>query len=354
MKRGAVVALHAGYWLLYLSLLAVLFATLRLQLHRGPSPWTTLLASRIGLMAIVPNVVAFYLAYALLFPLLARRRTVALLLCGALGAVGSVALVALGLYAALGAELAPFSDVRELALLLGSLGAVASIHMAAALGMRGFVTWYGDLQAKEELQRRTHEVEMALVRSKIDPHFLFNTLNNIDVLITKDPDAASSYLHKLSEILRFVLYETGAETIPLAEELAYVDKYIALERIRSASPRYVECEVAGDPAGYRIAPMVFLPFLENAFKHAEGRKTDEAIVIRFVIEGDRLTFRCENRHRRAERPAREAAGGLGNELTRRRLALLYPGRHALEISDHDDTYTVLLRMDLHAPALPRR
>jgi hypothetical protein len=353
VKRSSIALLHAGYWAVYLLLLVVVFATLRLQVRPPASLWTALLGSRIGLVAIGPNLVAFYLSYFLLFPWLERRRIAALLAFGALACAASVALVPLGMYLALGADQPFFSDRTELLALLAWLSVVASIHMTIALVLRGFVRWFGDRKWKEELERRTREVEMALLRSKIDPHFLFNTLNNIDVLITKDPATASAYLNQLSDILRFVLYETAAPAIPLAKELAYIEKYIALERLRTRSPRYVAFEVAGDPSGLQVAPMVFIPFIENAFKHTEGQKTDDAIAVRFDIDGGRLTFLCRNRSR-PEIGAKGDPGGLGNELIRGRLALLYPGRHSLAVTELEDSYTIRLTVDLDDPPLHPR
>nr|WP_240979034.1 histidine kinase [Longimicrobium terrae] len=211
--------------------------------------------------------------------------------------------------------------------------------------MRGFVGWYGDLRVKEELARRTREVETALLRARLDPHFLFNTLNNIDVLITRDAAAASAYLNKLCDIMRFVLYEARAETIPLTAELAYIEKYLDLERIRSANPRHVHYAVEGDPAGLRITPMIFIPFIENAFKHAVAARTGNTIDVAVRVDGGRVRFCCANRHRGAHGPALPS-GGVGNAVMARRLALLYPDRHALDVSDRDDTYTVRLTVDL--------
>ena len=219
--------------------------------------------------------------------------------------------------------------------------------------MRGFVNWYGDIKVKEALTRKTHEVELALVRARLDPHFLFNTLNNLDVLIARDPAIASEYLNKLSDIMRFVLYEARGERIPLADELQYIDKYIALERIRTRRAGYVVHEVTGDPGGLSIAPMTFIPFIENAFKHTEGLKADGAIVSRIVIEGGRVSFECVN----ARRPPPEAAaepGGLGQALIRERLQLLYPGRHTLEAGECGDTYAVRLTIDTHDEPLHHR
>jgi two-component system LytT family sensor kinase len=341
-----VALLHAGYWAAYLLLLALLMAVLRLPLaDAGPllTPW---LAARVGVLAVAPNLAAFYLSYLVVFPrLLAHRRVAAVLAAGAAVSLACAALGLLATCAAMGGNQPVCASPGELGVLLAWLAAVAALHAAVALVMRGFVGWYGDLRTKEELARRTHEVEAALVRSKLDPHFLFNTLNNIDVLIERDPAAASAYLNKLCDLMRFVLYEARAETIPLAAELAYIDTYLDLERIRSANPRHVVYEVEGDPAGLAISPMIFIPFLENAFKHAASTRAGDDVTVSVQVRERRVSFRCSNRHRGGAGPAAEP-GGLGNPLMARRLELLYPGRHALEVTDRDGTYTVRLTVDL--------
>ena len=161
------------------------------------------------------------------------------------------------------------------------------------------------------------------------------------MLIARDPAAASDYLNKLSEIMRFVLFEAKGEAIALTDELSYIDKYIALERIRTRNSGYAAHEVIGDPAGLSIAPMTFIPFIENAFKHTEGLKSNGAIVSRIAIEGRRILFECTNRCP-LPAPAGREPGGLGHDLIRRRLELLYPQRHALEAGHRGGMYCVRL------------
>jgi hypothetical protein len=347
--KRTVALLHAAYWALYLLLLAVVFAVLRVQFPQKPSLITILLASRAGLMSIAPNVIAFYASYWILFPrFLERRRVMALLLTMAAVCTGSTAAGLLIVRLLFGASQPVFANPKELGSLTAVLIAIGFIHSAIALVMRGFIGWYGEMTLREELGRKTHAMEMALLRSRIDPHFLFNTLNNIDVLIARDPSAASAYLNKLCDIMRFVLYETSAPTIPLAAELQYIEKYIDLERIRSANPRYVRYEIAGDPSGLRIAPMIFIPFIENAFKHAASRKQGDVITVRVSVENSRITFQCSNRYRNG---TKNASSGLGDELIRRRLTLLYPDRHHLDVVRHHDLYTLNLSVDLDASPL---
>ena len=360
MRRDLVALLHAGYWGLYLLLVGFILLMLRMP-HGGGRPVSGVLAAwPLLVLSVVPNAVAFYSAYGPLFTRFLARRRVAPLLGGA--AAAGVATTLVGLMLArlfFGARQPAFSSGMELASLAVCLWTVAAIHTTIGLVVRGFVNWYGDIAVKEALTRKTHETELALLRARLDPHFLFNTLNNIDVLISRDPAAASRYLHELSDIMRFVLYEAKGNAIPLAAELSYMEKYIGLERIRARSAGYASHEVIGDPSGVSIAPMTFIPFVENAFKHAEGLKGDDAISSRVCIDGGRITFECRNRvgarhttppgtaNALRDRCATEdpAPGGLGNSLIRERLQLLYPGRHALDATDREGTYFVRLTIE---------
>lgn len=341
MKRTVVVLIHCGYWLIYLLLFSAVLAALAAQVRRPPPllPPLSLLV-----LCVLPNLAAFYTFYFLLAPrFLVRKKILGLLMFGA-----PVCLVA----AAAGALLSPlffgfgqaiFADAREFLSLTASLCAVCALHGGAALVLRGFVGWYDELALREELARRNFETELALVKSQINPHFLFNTINNIDVLITKDPALASDYLHKLSGMLRYMVYETRAERIPLSKELEYLGRYVELQRIRAANPGYVSFEVAGDVNDLSVAPMLLFPFVENAFKHTEGRKSSDAIRIKVAAGPKSLRFECENSYRPGPERGRDF-GGLGNELIRRRLALTYPGRHALETDDDGATYKVKLTL----------
>jgi LytS/YehU family sensor histidine kinase len=197
------------------------------------------------------------------------------------------------------------------------------------------------VKLKEALQEKNHAMELALVKSQLDPHFLFNTINNIDVLILKDADEASDYLNRLSDIMRFMLYETKTNVIALSREVDYIEKYIALQKIRTANDTYVDFRLIGSPRGRVIAPMVFIPFIENAFKHTTNKKVERAIRIELEVMPEAIRMSCINRLD-PSRTTPAAEGGLGNELIRKRLELLYPGKHLLEVRREINEYQVNL------------
>ncbi len=198
-----------------------------------------------------------------------------------------------------------------------------------------------------QLERKRMETQLHLLKTQINPHFLFNTINNIDVLIENDPKVASNYLRKLGDLLRFMLYRVNEEDmILLKDEIEYLKKYIDLQKIRSVNPNFVDFTIKGDPASIAITPMVFIVFVENAFKHVAGKKEDGAIVIYMEISTHKVSFRCRNttEKRAAEKPAKE--GGIGLTSVKRRLDLMYKDNYNLNIFSNSGYYEALLEIEL--------
>jgi LytS/YehU family sensor histidine kinase len=218
---------------------------------------------------------------------------------------------------------------------------IGLVSGTVALVIKGFITWFNEIKLKEALKEKTYEMEMALIKSQLDPHLLFNTINNIDALILKDTVAASDYLNKLSDIMRFMLYETKPDKILFSKEIEYIEKYIALQKIRTANMDYVHFTITGNVGSKNIAPMIFIPFIENAFKHTNNKKLENAITIDICVKARKIEFRCENKFD-SKSSARQSDSGLGNQLIQKRLNLIYPEKHTLEVDKTDDLYSVNL------------
>jgi LytS/YehU family sensor histidine kinase len=208
-----------------------------------------------------------------------------------------------------------------------------------ALSIKGFVTWLSEIRLKELLKEKNYEMEMALVKSQLDPHLLFNTINNIDALILKDAAKASNYLNKLSGIMRFILYETKTDLILLHKEVEYLEKYIALQKIRTSNQHYVKFSVTGVMGNKLIAPMVFIPFIENAFKHTNNKKIENAITIDIIVNDENIRLVCANKFEPGAK-IQQPDSGLGNELIKKRLELLYKGKHSLRVNNNGELYTI--------------
>jgi hypothetical protein len=351
MKKPMIVLLHAGYWVLYLFLLT--FFILGINMASGGNPATfrtlglALFCSPIGIASIIPGLVGFYGFYSLLFDkYLSRKKFLLFFLFSVVVCISAAVLTEVSLAVLFRDPRFHINWSTGTCIAMGLfLGFIALVSGVIGVVMKGFITWYNEITLKAELDKKNYDMEVALIKAQINPHFLFNTINNIDVLIKKDPDKASGFLNKLSDILRFTLYETKAEKISLSKELDYVSRFIDLQRIRSSNPDYIHYTVEGDPSGILIEPMLFIPFIENAFKHAENKKTENAITIHFKMDKDALQFSSLNAYTKQAQEKPEHSG-LGNELIRRRLELLYPGRYSLDVQDVNGHYTVKFVLSL--------
>ena len=348
MKRLAVTGLHTAYWGLYFLLL-LLFASI--AWHTAHATFRgflhAIIFSPVTIFTALPAIITFYIFYSILFPrFLQHKRLVLLALTGLVIPVASSLLI----YISGRTLLFPWlrnGFTRDTGTLILILSFIAFVNGVLALIMRGFIAWYSDIQFKKDLKQKNAELELALIKSQLSPHFLFNTLNNIDVLIERDPVRASTYLNKLSDLLRFILYDTKTDRIVITQELRYIEKYVELQQLRTAHPEYIHFEVEGEGAQLMVEPMLFLPFIENAFKHA-AQKQEGAIKIRFTLDDEKVIFDCENRFDPKLPTLPEASGGLGNGLIRKRLQLLYPGRHTLEVNAGRDIYKATLTLISHA------
>jgi len=183
--------------------------------------------------------------------------------------------------------------------------------------------------------------ELAYLKSQINPHFLFNTLNSIYSMALGRSDHTAGAIVSLSSMMRYVLDEAGREKVPLTKEIAYITDYIQLQQTRFEGSLQTDLSINGKPDGKTIAPLLLIPFVENAFKYGVNPEEPSTIGIRIDIGDDDLRLKVTNK-KVAIVSLDATPSGLGIQNTRRRLELLYPGRHALEIQDEQKTFTVLL------------
>lgn len=197
-------------------------------------------------------------------------------------------------------------------------------------------------EQKDQLETQNLKSELALLRSQINPHFLFNSLNNIYTLVYKKRDEAPNALMKLSDILRYMLYECTEDKADLEHEVKYQRDYLDLQRLRYSEEKKINLEITGDTEGKQIAPMLFIPFLENAFKH--GAKDGE-IAVKIHIENDNLNFSIKNQLP-TKKVSKDQLKGLGIQNVERRLELLYPGKYNLKKQIENTYFVVELKLEL--------
>lgn len=197
---------------------------------------------------------------------------------------------------------------------------------------------------KEQLEKQAAEAEVHYLKSQINPHFLFNTLNNIHTLVYKQAPAAPEAVMQLASLMRYMIYESNAATVPLARELEYLRDYVNLQQLRYRNNPVLALTVVGNVGACRIAPLLFIHLLENAYKHSPARLQPGDLQVRVEVKEDALVFSAQNPIARKAATTLEEPGGIGLPNVRKRLALLYPDQHTLTIQSTGDTFTVVLRI----------
>jgi LytS/YehU family sensor histidine kinase len=191
----------------------------------------------------------------------------------------------------------------------------------------------------EEERRKTAEAELTWLKHQLNPHFLFNTLNNISSLTQIDPDKAQESIGQLSDLLRYALYDSESEKVPLSSEMEFMDNYIDLMALRCNERTTVEKDLQVPSRPVEVAPLLFISLVENAFKHGVNARHPSFVKVSMHMDGDDLVFACDNSL--FEKQGTDHIGsGIGLENMKRRLELLYPGRYTYEQTATDDTYHV--------------
>jgi LytS/YehU family sensor histidine kinase len=213
-----------------------------------------------------------------------------------------------------------------------------------------FTEWYRKERANKELERIHIQNELKYLKSQVNPHFLFNSLNNLySMTLTGSPHAPDMVL-RLSGILRYLLYETSEMKVPLEKEINYLRDLVELEKIRVGDRSKIDFDIIGDISGVEIEPLLFINFVENSFKHGvnsahefswmkmELRVDKAQQILSFTIENSKPVENLSHKN--------DTIGGIGLNNVRKRLNLLYPNKHSLKINDNTDTYSVNLKLDL--------
>ena len=197
---------------------------------------------------------------------------------------------------------------------------------------------------KEQLEKQAVEAELDYLKSQINPHFLFNTLNNIHTLVYKQAPAAPEAGLHLASLMRYMVYGSNAPTVPLKREMEYLQDYVSLQQLRYSQRPVVDLKIEGAVESCHIAPLLFIHLLENAYKHSPARLLPGALKVRVQVSQDTLTFSLQNPVGNNQTHKLDEYGGIGLTNVRKRLALLYPGQHQLDIHNSGETFGVVLKI----------
>ncbi|MEG1675919.1 MAG: histidine kinase [Bacteroidales bacterium] len=210
----------------------------------------------------------------------------------------------------------------------------AALSVAIKMTMR----WYKQGQEKKELERSHTEAELKNLKSQLNPHFLFNTLNNIYSLVGISPEKAQDAIHQLSKLLRYVLYDNNTEEVPISQEIEFIENYLDLVRLRFSSKVKINFNILGTSQEVRIAPLLFISLVENAFKHGISTKSESFVNILLDLSTPgEVRFEVLNSY--FPRGDEDKSGsGIGLENLRKRLSLMYDGRYEFIAKREGDIY----------------
>ena len=202
-----------------------------------------------------------------------------------------------------------------------------------------------------QLQKENIQAQLQVLKAQVHPHFLFNTLNNIFAHTQNTSPVASRLVMGLSDMLRYILYEGNQTLVPLSSEIKMLQDYMLLEKIRYGNKLDVHFDIPANMDDYVIAPLLLLPFVENSFKHGVSQVLDHPwLSLQLSLSGNTMQLKLMNGKPANYIPAANP-GGLGIQNVRRRLDLLYAGKHVLKIKDEPEVFIVDLRIELEQNAM---
>lgn len=292
--------------------------------------------------------IAVYINLLILIPYFLKRKKY--ISFGLLQIINIVFIITLNLFSSLLLEKANISEVNifnEFIYEAILISLFISITTFLKL-LRDWINFQEDSIKFKETQRQKLEAELKLLRGQINPHFLFNTLNNLYALSLDKSDKTPNLILKLSDLMRYMLYDCRDSYVLIDKEISFIKNYLELEKIRIGEKANVEMKVNGSTGLQQIAPLLFIPFIENAFKHGCNRQLNHSFIkINFDIEKQGVIKFCiENTKEDKDYLKDTKYSGIGIENVKKRLILLYPEKHSLKISDNQNVFKVELIIEL--------
>ena len=224
----------------------------------------------------------------------------------------------------------------------------SSLVIVLFVGMLKFAEDWFELEArKREVENEKLISELRFLKAQINPHFLFNTLNNLYYLAFTNSPNTTEVIAKLSQMMRYMMYDTNNARVPLSKEVEYMQNYISLEKLRLSTEIPIKFDVQGDPDTVSIAPLIFITFLENAFKHGVSNSAADAWVnVSIQLNGKACVYTVENSKMPETGKTVTEKSGIGLQNVKRRLDLSYPDNYELNVEDSDTRYAVELKLNL--------
>ncbi|TKC12344.1 hypothetical protein FA048_01615 [Pedobacter polaris] len=342
MKSKGAIIMHSLFWL---TMLMIALATI----FFGQKHTTLDLVYSYGLFSVL-NLSAFYINYIFLIPEFIQKRKKYWLYVFSFVFILAASVLIKTTIAVLNPE-----D------LLQSIGRKGEIHhisvneyVIVSTFFSGFVLvssciikfsvdWFSNEKIQRSLESEKKDMELQFLKSQLNPHFLFNSLNNIYSLAYQKSEKTADAILKLSEIMRYMIYESNDSWVDLSKEVEYVTSFVELQKLRFKDGAAVNITINGEIDGQKIVPLILISFVENAFKHGVANDPEDPIKINIIANQKILHFSVSNKKNKTNK---DAMGGVGLNNVERRLQLLYPDRYKLNIVNSATHYTTELMLDL--------
>jgi len=332
---------HSAYWLFIsgVMLLALYFSNQKITADE--------LRISIGYFTVI-NISIFYINYTLLIPLLVKKYWLYILsLIGLIILMAAVKTIIAVLYRDIVLQHTSPKTGEVIVTAINSF-VVQSVFTSGFFIISGCLIkftldWFSNIRIQRSLETEKKDMELQFLKSQLNPHFLFNSLNNIYSLAYQKSDKTADAILKLSEILRYMIYESNDSWVALSTEIEYVNSYIELQKLRFKDGAAIEMTVNGEIDNQQILPLVLISFVENAFKHGVANDPNDPIRINIIANKKILHFSITNKKNVSNK---DEMGGVGLNNVERRLQLLYPERYKLNIVNSATHYTSELMLDI--------
>lgn len=223
--------------------------------------------------------------------------------------------------------------------------------LAISTSIKITLQWYSDEKIRKDAENQKLNAELSFLKSQINPHFFFNTLNSIYSLATKKSDKTPEAIIKLSQLMRYIIYDSEKEMVPFNNEIDYIKNFVELQKLRLRENVFIDLKIYGNTNDKWIEPLLLLPFIENAFKHGIDYTKDCTIKILISIHEDCLLFETENQIvKLLNQTWNNKNSGIGLPNSEKRISLLYPGNHTLNISNENGKFKTILKLTFKNPA----
>ncbi|MCF2876359.1 MULTISPECIES: sensor histidine kinase [unclassified Tenacibaculum] len=334
-KANKRLLIHSSIWLTF-----ILFVGTQLYLDKGKVPLPFL--ARISL-----GIVFFYINYLVLVPKLLFKKKVflyviAVLLVVYLGALMYRSLDFSSYFESLSQNinLEAYKSFSIKSFAISVMFNIILVILGAVI--KTYLAWTKNETDKKDIESQKRITELEVLKSQINPHFLFNSLNSIYSLTVKKADEAPEAVIMLSELMRYMLYQANDDFVLLEKEISYIENYVNLQKLRLIDKEGISLNVSGEITNQKIPPLLLISFIENAFKYGVDPIKNSKIIVTIDVDDTHFKFECVNVKNRKQ--IDDINSGIGLKNTKERLKLLYPNKHKLEISDKDNLYKVSLQL----------